>query len=164
MTKVKFVRSGLVLLAVMILIGVALMAWMLVTDYSKNVIQVFVSDDATEILQFKRFGLIPGDQCQYEIDLTSSILESYDLKLDFVETEEKTLKHYARVKIESGEDVLYDELMADIFEKDDLVLKVDVPEKKNTELIITYYIPLEVGNEAKGAVAIFELLLTATPE
>ena len=86
-------------------------------------------------------------------------------KLDFVDTdEEKTLKKYARVKIVADGEVISDELLADAFEKEKIVLPVDFDDKKNTELKIVYYLPLDVGNEAKNAEAVFELLLTASNE
>ena len=40
----------------------------------------------------------------------------------------------------------------------------DFRENKNTELKVIYYLPLDVGNEAKNAEAIFELQLTASNE
>ena len=50
------------------------------------------------------------------------------------------------------------------FEKEKIVLPVDFDEGENTELKIVYYLPLDVGNEAKNAEAVFELLLTASNE
>jgi dihydroneopterin aldolase len=91
--------------------------------------------------------------------------EIYDVSLVFVDKDkDMTLKHYARVKIMLGEEVVCDELLADVFENDDIVLDVDLTEKKSTELKIVYYLPIEIGNEAKNAEAVFELQLTASNE
>jgi hypothetical protein len=68
------------------------------------------------------------------------------------------------VKIISGDEVICDELLAKVFEDDDIVLPVDFAEDKNTELKIVYYLPVDIGNEAKNAEAVFELLLTASNE
>ena len=37
-------------------------------------------------------------------------------------------------------------------------------EDKNTEFQIVYYLPIDVGNEAKNAEALFGLMLTASNE
>ena len=79
-----------------------------------------------------------------------------------LETEEGTLKHYARVKILANDEVLHDELLATAFENDNIVIPIDFRKDKNTELKIVYYLPLEVGNEAKNTEAVFELQLTAS--
>ena len=88
--------------------------------------------------------------------------KQYDLSLDFIETEEKTLKHFARVQIVANGDVVCDELLATVFEDEDIILPIDFTEdNKSIELKIVYYLPIEIGNEAKNAEAVFELLLTA---
>lgn len=148
--------------------GVLLMTWMLTTEEERNVIQLNVSDMSesgkTQSIEFENLGLVPGEQCEYTLKLKSDNAEKYDLKLDFVETEEKTLKKYARVKILANGETVSDDLLADAFEKEALVLPVDFTENKNTEISIVYYLPIEIGNEAKNAEAVFDLHITATNE
>ena len=91
-------------------------------------------------------------------------MKKYDLSLDFVEIGNKSLKNFAYVKIISNGDVVCDKLLATVFEDQDVVLPVDFNEGKNTEITIVYYLPIDVGNEAKNAEAAFELLLTASNE
>ena len=55
-------------------------------------------------------------------------------------------------------------MLATAFEGEGIDLHVDLTRAKHQELIITYYMPLEVGNEAQNAEAIFDLLITATNE
>ena len=64
----------------------------------------------------------------------------------------------------ADDEAVCDELLADVIANDDLVLPVDFKENKNTKLKVVYYLPLEVGNDAKNAEALFELRLTATNE
>ena len=148
--------------SVMIIIGVSLMGWMLANENDQGVIEVKLEEGKTETLSFEHLTLIPGQECEYVIQLEKASADTYNLELDFVEIEEKTLKNYARVKIVAGDEVVCDELLADAFESDVIVLPVDYAEGKNTELKIVYYLPSEVGNEAKKAEAIFELLLKAS--
>lgn len=164
MPKSKLMRIILTVGSVLIIGGVSLMGWMLTTEDERGVIEVKLEDGKTESLEFESLALIPGEECEYTIQLERSASRKYTLELDFTETEEKTLKNYARVKIVSSGEVICDELLKTVFEGDAIVLPVDFDEGKNTELKIVYYLPAEVGNEAKRAEAIFELLLTASNE
>lgn len=164
MPKSKLMRIILVAGSVLIIVGVSLMGWMLETEDERGVIEVKLEDGKTESLVFENLTLVPGDECEYIIQLEKTSASKYDIELDFVETEEKTLKNYARVKIVANGEVISDELLADAFEKEKIVLSVDFDNGKNTELKVVYYLPIDVGNEAKKAEAVFELLLTASNE
>ena len=161
MSKGKIMRLVLILGSALILVGVTLVVWTLNRNDEQNVIKVLLSDDATVTEQFESLRLVPGEECEYTVKLQSKKEVLYDLNLDFVETEDKTLKQFARVKILSNGQVLYDELLATAFEDEDIAVEVDFRTDKNTELTILYYLPIDVGNEAKNAEAIFELLLSA---
>lgn len=164
MPKSKLMRIILVAGSVLIIVGVSLMGWMLETEDERGVIEVKLEDGKTESLAFEDLTLVPGEECEYIIQLEKTSASKYDIELDFVETEEKTLKNYARVKIVANGEVISDELLADAFEKEKIVLSVDFDNGKNTELKVVYYLPIDVGNEAKKAEAVFELLLTASNE
>ncbi len=164
MPKSKLMRIILIAGSVLIIVGVSLMGWMLATEDERSVIEVQLENGKTQSVEFENLSLVPGEECEYTIKLEKSRADKYDLNLDFVEIEEKTLKNYARVKIIANGEVVCDELLATVFENEDIVLPVDFGEDKNTELKIVYYLPIEIGNEAKKAEAIFELLLTASNE
>ncbi|MBQ8817262.1 MAG: hypothetical protein IJZ83_01685 [Clostridia bacterium] len=165
MLKNKLMRIILVVGSALIIVGVSLMGWLLATEDERGVIEVKLEEGETESLAFEDLTLIPGEECEYTVQLEKTSASKYDLELDFVDSdEEKTLKKYARVKIVADGEVISDELLADAFEKEKIVLPVDFDDKKNTELKIVYYLPLDVGNEAKNAEAVFELLLTASNE
>lgn len=165
MPKSKIMRIILIAGSLLIIVGVSLMTWMLSTEDERGVIEVKLEDGKTESLAFEDLTLVPGESCEYVVKLEKSSVSKYNVELDFVDTDrEKTLKNYARVKIVAGDEVICDELLADAFENEIIVLSVDFDEGKNTELKIVYYLPIEVGNEAKKAEAFFELLLKATNE
>lgn len=164
MTKGRFMRIVLILGSVLILIGVALMTWMLITEIDRNNIEVYLSDDKTHTIEFKNLSLVPGESCEYYVKLKSENAKKYDLSLDFVETEDKTLKNFAYVKILSKDKLICDELLSSVFENKNIVLPVDFEAATNTELTIVYYLPIDVGNEAKNAEAVFELLIKASNE
>ena len=162
MKKHSFMRWILLIGSIMILIGVALMCWMLMTADERTVIKVDLDLDETQELYFKEFCLIPGEEVAYTIKLNSNKGSKYDLHLDFVEEGDHTLKKYARLKIESAGEVVYDELLADAFQAPDVVFPISFKESSKNEFTIVYYLPIDIGNEAENAQAAFHLLITAT--
>jgi hypothetical protein len=81
-----------------------------------------------------------------------------DLKL--VKTKDGTLGDFARVKLLSHGNELYDKLLSEAFDGEAIELEVDLKNHINSELQVVYYLPSDVGNEAKGAEAFFELLVS----
>ena len=161
MARSRIMQIALIIGSVLIIAGVVLVGWITSTQDERNVINVQLQEGETEKVEFENLGLIPGEECEYVLSLKKGEKNEYDLKLKFVELEEKTLKQFARVKIIFNDEELYDELMADVFNGDDITVHVDFDGGNKTELKIVYYLPIDVGNEAKNAEAIFELLLTS---
>ena len=157
-------QIGLIVISVLILIGVALMLWSMLTDDDRNNIDVDLSDGVSDAVLFEDLCLIPGDEASYRIRLKNDNAKQYELRLDFVEKGTATLKDFARVKVVNGEKVIYDEILATAFASDDIAFEVDFSREKNTELLIVYYLPLDIGNEAKSTEAVFELIFTAINE
>ena len=165
MPRSSIMRIVMIAISVLMLTGVGLAAWTLATEDERSNIKIDLSEGKTETVEFEGLSLVPGESCEYAMELKGDYAEIYDVSLDFVDKDkDMTLKYYARVKIMLGDEVVCDELLADVFENDDIVLDVDLTEKKSTELKIVYYLPIEIGNEAKNAEAVFELQITASNE
>ena len=162
MARTVAMRALLIAGSILIIIGVTVVAWMLITEEDRSNIEVYLSDGKTEIVEFDALSLVPGSECEYVIVLKNDNVNKYTLELDFTEKEEKTLKNFARVKILVKGEAVYDELLANALNDENITFSVDFGEDKNTELTVVYYLPIEVGNEAKNAEAIFELLITAS--
>ncbi len=150
--------------SLLIVAGVLMNLWIHTSDDNQSVIEVEVEEGKTESVEFKNFGLVPGSMHEYTIKFKGDRAKQYDLTLDFVEKEDKGLKNFAYVKIISNGETIYDKLLADAFEDDSIELFVDFKGKENTELVIVYYLPTEVGNEAKKAESVFELQFVASSE
>jgi hypothetical protein len=156
-------RIILVVASLMIIVGVILMMWVLMTRDDRNVINVSLIDGNAPV-KFEELSLVPGDECSYTIKLAKASSDKFDLRLDFVRTGDGTLEDHARVKIVTQGDVVYDDLLADAIENATIHFAVDFEQNQNTEFQIVYYLPLDVGNEAKNAEAKFELILSASNE
>ena len=167
MTKSNIMRSILIVSSALIIIGVTLMGWMMSTADERNVIKIQLKDGLAESVHFEQLAMVPGSSHEYVIKLRAGGSEQYTLTMQFEEnapTEERTLKNYAYVKIMTDQEVLCDTLLATLFESPAMILPVDFNKNLNTELTVIYYLPMDVGNEAKNAEAVFDLLLTAGNE
>ena len=163
MTRNRLMRILLIIISVLILIGIILMRCTpnrLTTE--GGMIKVFLSDGKTQIIEFENLSLVPGEECEYIVVLENTVAEQCYVNLDFREIEEKTLKQFVHVKIVSEGEVICDELLADIFQHETISLPVNFSEKQNTELKIIYFMPADVGNEAKNAESVFELRITTS--
>lgn len=164
MQKNKLMQVAILIGSVLIIIGISLMLWSVLTNDERNAIKISLDIGDSKPIKFEALSLIPGDECEYSVKLQRSRAERFDLSLDFVEIGDGALKDYARVKIIAKDDVVYDELLANTLENKRILFSVDFGEDKNTEFRIVYYLPLDVGNEVKNAEAQFELVLTASNE
>lgn len=164
MTKISSTRIILITVSVLSIVGVVLLCWTMATADDRNVISVSLKDGETTAVEFENLALVPGDMVEYTVKFKGNYHKRYDVLLDFSEKEEKTLKYFARVKIISNDEIIYDDLLATILGDDAIALPVDFKEDKNTELTVVYYLPAEVGNEAKNAEAMVEMLITASNE
>lgn len=164
MFKSRLMRIILIVGSLLIIVGVSLMTWMLTTEDERNVIRVSLSEGDSKPVRFEALSLVPGDECEYAVKLVKGGANKFDLKFDFIETGDGALKDYARVKIIVKDNIVYDDLLANALENENILLSVDFGEDINTEFRIVYYLPLDVGNDAKNAEALFGLMLTASNE
>ena len=164
MRRTVLMRIILIVGSILIIGGVSVMGWLLSKDSDGNMIDINLKQGETEVIEFESLCLVPGEFCEYMVTLKNGDATKYDLKLNFKETAEGTLKNFARVRMELAGEVICDELLATVFEGATIAAPVDFITNKNAELKIVYYLPLNVGNEAKNAEAIFDLMLSVSNE
>lgn len=162
-TRKKIINVALIVMCVVILLGVALTVYFLTAD--KHVIKVNIEPNTTEAIRFEELYLLPGESCEYTLSLSSEYAQEYRLTLHFEDQNAKlTLKDYAYVRMEKDGEVLCDTRLSEIFKQQTVELAVDFTNGEKHEIIIIYYMPEDVGNEAQNAEADFRLLVTATNE
>jgi hypothetical protein len=132
------------------------MLWSLLTE--DDVVKLDTGE--TSVIGFENLCLIPGQKYVYTTYLESDRLGESVIHLDFAEVQERTLKNFAYAKVEIDGEEVCDELLAKLFEGEALSANVDFSDTNLVELKIVYYLPIEVGNEAQEAEAIFQLNLT----
>lgn len=156
------------LCSVMIVVGVALVFWAMQNEKEVTVIDIRLSDNMSAPVDFDGLVLLPGQSTEYTLRFSSYSSRRYDVHLNFVEDEDRkaynTLKHYVRAQITIGDEIAYDGLLEKLIDDDPIHFPVNVRTDENTKVKIKYYMPDDIGNEAKGASAAFKLLVTAGNE
>ena len=158
------IRVLMIVLSLLIFVGLVLIDQLMLHRGDPGVIRVDLKDGITETLTFENLALVPGSSCEYTVKLQTDRAKACSLTLDFEETGKGTLDDFARVKILYDGTVVCDELLATVFAREAISLPIDFDQKTSEQLRIVYYLPLDVGNEAKNAKAVFELRLTANNE
>ena len=171
MRKTHIFHGLIILGSLLIIVSSVFVLYLIDTEEERNVISVPLSgmpaDGETVVgeITFDDLVLVPGTQCEYDVVLARDRTYSkgkYIFSLDFVEVAPSPLKEHAYVKIIYDDTVVCDELMTTVMESDDIVVTISFDGHKEKTLKIIYYLPDEVGNEAKNAGAQFKLVLTAT--
>lgn len=157
--------------SVLIVVGVILMGVIMNTEEDRSVIHVDLDkgeENSTEQkVDFESLALLPGESCEYTLVLEGEESDRYDVTLSLYENQAEknhTLKNFVFLRIESGENVVCDMLLRDVYASEGFTLPVDQTTGENTELRFVYYLPADVGNEAQNAEAFFGLKITASNE
>ena len=164
MKRETIMRVGIIVIAVLILCGVILTLLLWNENVRGNVFDIGLDGNISPI-EFEGLKMVPGDSVEYKLAFKGRDAKEYNVSLDFADVDpDGTLKNFIRIKILSGETELYDELLADAMDGKSLGIKVNFKKAENTELKLVYYMPLEVGNEAKLATSDFRLNIISTIE
>ena len=166
MSRRRILQIVLAISSVIVIVGVVLMGAVMGSEDDRNVIEVVLDEIEGETnVNFEYLTLVPGESCEYTLSFDAEEANEYDVTLEYYEKEADkghVLKDYARVRIESGEEILCDELLAAVFDGMTFRFPVNVEAKQNTQIRLVYYLPIDVGNEAQDAEAFFGLKITAT--
>lgn len=151
-------------IAIGIMIGIiifeCILAIKIYNSRGSGSINIEIEDGEESVVEFEKLGLVPGQSVEYNIALSTKDGPTNRIYLNFYETEDSPLKEFVRAKITINDEVLCDELLADLFYGYEADYLIDIS-KSDCKINITYYMPLEVGNEAENAEAWFNLYITA---
>ena len=161
-----FVRVLLVVLSATILIGVAIMWYFLHLSSDKGTIRLDITANGVKNVEFEGLGLIPGEEKVYNVALRSDVPEDYAINLAFVENSETInhLKKYVYARLQVGDTVICDALLSELFEGDALTIYSHLSKTEGCDLVITYYMPKEIGNEAENTTANFVIAVSTVKE
>lgn len=154
--KIKYVLTIMcVLLAV---IGVAVYFNIPKENELQDNVTLSLKEDTTKTLKAKISNIYPGSSHSYTIHLDGNNIDSLNVYLTFRDKNknENQLKNYIDVKIETNQKTIESSLKELLENNETYNLGM-----KTNQIVITYTMPEEVGNEAKGTEAIFYIDLKA---
>lgn len=167
MTKSTITSIIMIGICVLILVGSVFMGYLISNpDRGSDTISVDVGKPSGDTVRFEDLKLIPGKSTDYNISLDGEIEAECEITLKFEEKSDKGLKNYVYARVEFNGENVYgkDMLLADLFKADVLKFPCDFSDGKDHSIKITYYMPLDVSNEAEKAEADFVLHVTASNE
>ena len=152
-----------IILTVLSLACIGMVLYRIFFHVPSDVFEVEFSDKQMEqTLSFSDLCVIPGDKTEYTIKVGNYVKSRFDLHLIFSETMEGNLDEFLRVRVSANGRVLSDELLCDMFEMQSLDIPFSLENGETFKLTITYYMPLEVSNDAQNAQTAFDLTIKAT--
>lgn len=162
MTKNKWISTLLITLCVLILIGIGFVTYFLLNPMKDvRIFKLDLESGHGQVVEFSDLAMAPGEHSMYRLLLTSEFEDTYSVSFSFREKKDRSLKQYAFVRIECGEETLYEKSLSEVFQKETFSCDLLLSRDHTTEVKITFYIPEDVGNEAQNTATDFELIIVA---
>lgn len=164
MKKINWISVLMIALCVLILVGTGITAYSLLNPTKgTTMIRLDLTEGAGgKIVTFSDLTMIPGESSKYCLLLSSEVEDEFEITLHFSEIDDKLLKEFAYVRIENGDELLCDKRLSEVLLGEPLTCTRKLSNKTEADIRITYYLPEDVGNEAQGTAAEFELMITAS--
>ena len=161
----------IIISSVIILVGAILTG--IVQNYTKNRDNTtnisFTKDKTEQTVEFREMLIHPGETHDYSIYLTNKIEGECKLSVLFDEYKPNLLanelKKYVFVTVMlNGDAIVQNMLLEELFKtslpEQDCILDAEEP----VELKLSFYMPIEIGNEAEFTEAFFDLVIKISNE
>lgn len=156
-------KDAVILGILAIIIGVVLI-YTLYDKEDRDVIRVNIDNHESKTISFEDLALVPGEETGYTFMFDQVDLAEYDVVLQFKKTEKTVPCDFIYVRISVDGEVKYDKSLGEFLDKDPVFFHINPIKNKDNEVNVTYYIPLDVGNEAQDVDVYFDLVVTATSQ
>ena len=125
-------------------------------DFSKKVV-IRNEGEIVKTIEVSNLSLVPSESKEYEIELVSIHDGKFFVTLDYEELENGGLSEFVFVSIKLDDGIeYYNGCLKDLF-GDDILLNMCFESNVSQKIIITYSMPVEVGNEAKHTYSDFNI-------
>ena len=151
--KLKYIL--IIISIILTLTGVVLFTTMQDNNELKENTVIEIDGATTKTLKAEIDGLYPGKTEEYVISFIGDDIKDYLITLDFNGDNDGTLKNFIEVEIKTNESSI-NKTLNELLEGDRISLGTGV-----TEIIISYTMPIEVGNDAQGVSVVFYIELEA---
>ena len=154
----------MIAVCVLILTGSCIMGYFVMNpDRGSDTIEVDLGKGGN--VDFEDLAMLPGESTEYKIKLKGEIEAECNVTLEFKEKgDNNTLKDFVYVRVEYEGKVLCDKLLADVLDGKRIKFVGDFRDGRRDNIKITYYMPIEVENEAENAEANFSVHISVVNE
>ena len=117
------------------------------------------ADGVTEsVMAVRDLHLNPTESKEYTVDLVCEASGSYHIYFDYAEETDGGMKEFVKVTVSCGETVMYEGSLKELLDTDtviyfEAILEADDP----VPVTVRYEMPRDVGNEAQGTFAGFDV-------
>ena len=126
-------------------------------DFPKN-ITVSENGVTETLLPMRNLSLMPGESKEYTVNLICDATGSYYIYVDFDEKIDGGMKEFVDVYISANGELIYVGTLFDMLDNDTVVETLgELDEEEPFEITIQYTMPQEIGNEAQGSYADFDV-------
>ena len=152
----KIITWVMAFLCLLCLIAVGITIYMIASGKGDYFFSIRI-DDQEDMLEFEGIGLVPGEELEYTVELDGRLNNVSHLDFRFVAEEEQPLAEYVYAKVYIDGELKCDELLSALLQKSKTVIECSLSKGESRELKIIYYMPIDVGDEAKRTEATFAL-------
>lgn len=160
--KKKVYLFFIIALCLAIFLGLTIFAFIYgAQDEFKKSVKLQAYGTTVKTYEINELALAPGDSKEYELIYYSSVSGAYKLQVNFVDKSGGTLKYYLNVEIEADGYKASGNLFALMAAEEGTELELYLEAKGTNSLKIRFIMPENIGNEAQGTTADFDIVVTA---
>ena len=145
------------ILCLMVILG--FVVWAFINNFFKAPEVNFDAEGVSETVSISGLALAPGDEREYSFDLKCRDSGKYQVSIELLEKADGGLKEFINVRVFLGDELVFSGNLSEVMGDSEVLLKEHTFGRESVELRIVYDMPLEVGNEAMGKYADFDMTL-----
>lgn len=151
-------------LIVVTIAGIVIGVWNYTSqDAYINEKTITLADDVqSEEMKVNLSGIAPGVKATYTLNLQANSGDSFDAVMDFEKTGADSLAPYIAVEILVDGESVGNGSLAELLDGKQFNFHIDFDGTTAVEVEIIYSMGLDVGDEAQGTSADFDMILTST--
>ncbi len=155
---------GVLLVSFAALILAGLILFVVVTsrqnEFSKS-IRLQANGTTEEKMEITGLNFKPGDNREYELTYSCTDGGKYDLTFVFKTTKAGGMEPFISVELENGDRKVTVPLKDVLEDERGIETTLYFEKKKKESVYLRFSMPIEVGNEAQGTTADFQVIMTA---
>lgn len=120
-------------------------------------------DGVTEkTLSVPSLQLVPGSQKDYDVHVKCEATGLYEVEVFYYEKHNGGLKNFVNAVMMLGDEQVHEGALGELIDGEPVKFDWTFEEDEEMTLTISYEMPIEIGNEAKGTSASFDVKLKIT--